>query len=172
MCVLQDFTNVHGMYLYRPKHPVKVHVWAGISKRGRTAICVFEGIMDRFVFTDILDRTLVPFIEEVYPDHHRFMQDNDPKHTSVHAKEFIAEKNINWWKTPAESPDLNPIENMWHELKEFIRCEIKPTTKQQLIEGILMFWETVSIEKCNKYIGHLKKVIPQVIELEGAATGY
>ena len=61
---------------------------------------------------------------------------------------------------------------MWHELKEFIRREIKPTTKQQLIEGILMFWETVSIEKCNKYIGHLKKVIPLVIELEGAATGY
>ena len=128
--------------------------------------------MDRFLFTDILEKTLVPFVEEVYPDHHRFMQDNDPKHTSVHASEFIAEKGINWWKTPAESPDLNPIENMWHELKEYIRREIKPTIKQQLIDGILSFWETVTVEKCSKYIGHLKKVIPRVIELEGAATGY
>ena len=157
---------------YRAKHPVKVHVWGGISKKGRTGICVFEGTMDRFLFTEILDKTLVPFIEAEYPTHHRFMQDNDPKHTSHHAQEFIAEKGINWWKTPAESPDLNPIENLWHEMKEFIRREVKPTTKQELMDGIVRFWKTVTVEKCNKYINHLNKVIPRVIELEGAATGY
>ena len=27
-------------YLYRAKHPVKVHVWAGISKKGRSGICI------------------------------------------------------------------------------------------------------------------------------------
>jgi hypothetical protein len=41
-----------------------------------------------------------------------------------------------------------------------------------LIDGIVQFWETVTVEKCNKYINHLKKVIPRVIELQGAATGY
>ena len=128
--------------------------------------------MDRFLFTEILDRTLVPFIEKEFPDSHRFMQDNDPKHTSIYARDFITENGINWWKTPAESPDLNPIENLWHELKEFSRREVKPRTKQELIDGILKFWETVSIEKCNRYINHLNKVIPKVIELEGAATGY
>ena len=30
----------------RPKHPIKLHVWAGISKKGPTAACIFEGIMD------------------------------------------------------------------------------------------------------------------------------
>ena len=67
----------------RAKHPVKVHVWAGISKRERRGICVFDGIMDRFLFCDILDKTLLPFVEKEFPDHHRLMQDNDPKHTSV-----------------------------------------------------------------------------------------
>ena len=71
-----------------------------------------------------------------------------------------------------ESPDCNPIENLWHELKEFLRREIKPKTKQELIDGIQKFWKTVTIAKCGKYIGHLKKVIPKVIELQGAATGY
>ena len=125
--------------------------------------------MDRFLFTEILDRTIVPFIEKEFPDSYRFMQDNDPKH---YARDFIIENGINWWKTPAESPDLNPIENLWHELKEFSRREVKPRTKQELIDGILKFWETVSIEECNRYINHLKKVIPKVVELEGAATGY
>ena len=140
--------------------------------KGRTGICVFEGIMDRFLFTKILDAALIPFISEKFPRSHRFMQDNDPKHTSIHASDFMTENGINWWKTPAESPDLNPIENMWHELKEYIRREVKPKTKQELIDGIVSFWETVTVEKCCKYINHLKKVIPRVIELQGAATGY
>ena len=40
-----------------------------------------------------------------------------------------------------------------------------------VVAGIIEFWSTV-VNKCMKYIGHLKKVIPKVIELNGAATGY
>jgi len=67
---------------------------------------------------------------------------------------------------------MNPIENLWHEMKEHIRREVKPHTKQELIDGIQEFWSTVNGEKCRKYIRHLQKVIPKVIELEGDATGY
>ena len=148
-------------------------MWAGISKQGRTGICVCDGIMDRYLFVEILGQTLIPFVEEQFAGkEHRFMQDNDPKHTSGHANNYLTEHNINWWKTPAESPDLNPIENLWHELKEYIRREIKPKTKEELVRGILTFWDTVTIAKCTKYINHLNKVIPKVIELEGGATGY
>ena len=101
-----------------------------------------------------------------------FLQDNDPKHTSNYAKEFITSSGINWWKTPAESPDMNPIENLWHEMKEYLRREIKPMTKDALIDGIRQFWNTINVAKCTKYIGHLKKVLPCVIELEGRAAGY
>ena len=40
------------------------------------------------------------------------------------AKQFMQDNGINWWQTPAESPDCNPIENLWHELKEFVRREV------------------------------------------------
>ena len=153
-------TTVSMLWLiYRAKHPVKVHVWAGISMRGRTGICIFDGIMDIPVYIDILQQTLVPFIQQVFPDGHRFMQvcnhctvslinanmkDNDPKYTSNLGKDFFKANHIKWWKTPPESPDLNPIENMWHELNEFIRQEVKPKTKDELVEGIKEFWGSVS----------------------------
>ena len=70
-------------------------------------------------------------------------------------------------RTAAESPDSNPIENLWNELKEYSRCIIKPR-----IEGIKKFWEIVTIAKCVKYINHLKKVLRKVVELNGAATAY
>ena len=128
--------------------------------------------MNAELYTNILETTLLPFINEVYPDGHKLMQDNDPKHVSKLAEKFFNDNGVNWWKTPPESPDMNPIENLWHELKEYIRREVKPKVKEELIQGILMFWRSVNQRKCNKYIDHLKKVVPKVIELQGAATGY
>ena len=55
-------------------------------------------------------------------------------------------------KLPPELPDLSPIENMWHELKEFLCQEIKPRTKDELVSGIQKFWGSVSGKKCRKYI--------------------
>ena len=111
-------------YKPRPKHPVKVHVWAGISWNGRTDICIFNGIMNAELYVRILGECLVPFLESVYPNGHRFMQDNDPKHTSRRARAFFEEHDINWWRTPPESPDSNPIENLWHELKVCLTATI------------------------------------------------
>lgn len=158
----------------RPKHPTKVHVWAGISKKGATGICIFEGTMDATLYCEILTRTLLPFLAEKFPtpNSHRFMQDNDPKHCSRAAQKFYGDTGINWWRTPPESPDLNPIENLWHELKEYLRRVIKPRTKEELVDGITTFWATVDVHKCTKYISHLRKVIPKVIENGGGPTGY
>ena len=100
------------------------------------------------------------------------MQDNDPKHISSKAKQFMIENGINWWRTPPESPDINPIENLWHELKEYIRREVKPKTKEELTVGIKEFWRPVTPAKCTKYIGHMHKVLPKIIDQNGEATGY
>ena len=48
----------------KPKHPVKVHIWGGISRHGATKICIFDGIMDAVLFCNILETTLVPFVRE------------------------------------------------------------------------------------------------------------
>ena len=118
----------------KPKHPIKVHVWGGISRSGATKICIFDGIMDADLFCSILETTLVPFISEKLPDHH-FKQDNDPKHTSRQAQAFFEEHEINWWRTPPESPDLNRIKNLWHWIKFYLESKVKPKNKQELVDG-------------------------------------
>ena len=56
-------TGLKPRYKPRPKHPTKVHVWAAISKKGRSVICIFEGCMDAVAYISILDQTLKPMIE-------------------------------------------------------------------------------------------------------------
>ena len=165
-------TKIYNFIFIWPKHPVRVHIWAGISKRGRIGICVSDSIMDCFLFCDNINETLLLFLVEKFQRSHRFMQDNDPKHMSNYVITFLQHQGVNWWRTPAESPDLNPIENLWHELKEFNSREVKPQTKEELVAGIIKFWDIVTIEKCKKYINHLKKVIPMVTALNGATAGY
>ena len=99
-------------------------MWAGISKKGPTPIVIFEGKMNASLYIEVLQTGLLGFLSNTFPDSHRLMQDNDPKHTSRRVSYFFQDEGINWWKTPPESPDLNPIENLWHELKEYIRREI------------------------------------------------
>ena len=57
-------------------------------------------------------------------------------------------------------------------LQEYIRWVIKPANKEELIQGIRQFWDTVDVQKCRRYIGHLKRVLPRIVELDGDATGF
>ena len=84
---------------------------------------------------------------------------------------MMADNGVNWWKTPPESPDIYPVENLWHELKEFSRREVKLKFKQELIDGILAFGNSVDREKCRRYIRHLRKELPKIIQVNGCATG-
>ena len=61
--------------------------------------------MNKELFVDILDKPLVRYLYS--HESHRFMQDNDPKHTSHHVTDFLDLSCINW--------------NIWQELKERIR---------------------------------------------------
>ena len=159
---------------YKPvaKHAVKVHVWAGISKRGATKICIFDQIMNAEVYVSIMEDFLVPFISSKFPDGHRYMQDNDPKHTSRLAQAYLKKQGINWWRTPASSADINPIERVWAEMKQYITRRVKPLNKSELVRGIATFWSRrMSKAKCIKYIDHVHKVLPKVEAKKGCITG-
>ena len=147
----------------RAKHPIKVHIWGGISTRGATRLIIFTGTMNAIKFGKILEASLVPFVRTCFPDGHRLPMDNDPKHSSMKFH------GIYWWKTPTESPDLNPFEG---SLKQFPRSSYKPTNLQELIDGIEEFWQSLTPEVCKKYIHHLHKVMRKVVEVNDNPSEY
>ena len=151
----------------RPKHPLKLHIWGGISSRGATRVIMFSGIMDAEKLKSIFRAGLLPFIQEKSPDGHKLFQDQDPKHASSAIEEFFERNNVEWWPSPPESPDLNPIENVWGSMKQYLRTAYKPKNLEELKPGIERFWITLTPDVCKRYIGHLQKVMPKIVELQG-----
>ena len=62
--------------------------------------------------------------------------------------------------------------NINFSIQEFLRREVKPTKKEELVNGILQFWTSFTPAKCQRYISHLDKVIPEIIQVQGEATGF
>ena len=115
---------------------------------------------------------LLPFIQEKFPDGHKLFQDQDPKHASSAIEEFFERHNVEWWPSPPESPDLNPIDNVWGSMKQYLRTAYKPMNLEELRAGIERFWITLTPDVCKQYIGHLQKVMPKIVELQGEPSGY
>ena len=68
----------------------------------------------------------------LFPDgNYLFQQDNDPKHTAGVVQNYIRQSGIR----PAQSPDLNPIENLWAILDLKLQSR-KPNTEAELFEQL------------------------------------
>lgn len=89
--------------------------------KGATKLVMFTENLTAVRFAKVLEPGLAPFVRAKFLSQHKFRQDNDPKHRSNYINQFLKDHNIQWYKTPAESLDLNPIEKVWGSMKNYLQ---------------------------------------------------
>lgn len=88
---------------------------------------------------------MLPSAEDMFGRDNRdwtFQQDNAPCHTARVVKTWFQQDDVIVMKWPAQSPDLNPIENLWQQIKVIV-CKQKPKTARRLKECIITAWHHV-----------------------------
>ena len=100
-----------------------------------------------------------------------FMQDNAPCHTAKSVKTFLSEEDVTVMEWPAQSPDMNPIENVWKLLNERAK-EKNPRNVEELWTNLKGEWEKISVDECKILIRSCSKRCQAVIESKGLHIKY
>jgi len=159
----------------KEKHPPKVHVWGCMASAGVGRIHVFTENMDAELYKRILKEHLMKSRDMFWPNGMwHFQQDNDPKHTSRLVSDYLSRELcikdyiITW---PPYSPDLNPIENLWADLKKRVEKR-NATNVEELKVAVELEWKQTDKNLCQKLVASMPQRLAQLLEYRGGPTGY
>jgi len=155
----------------KTKHSRKIMFWSAISTNGKAPLHAISGTVNSDKYIELLETTLLPWFSEKCSATHIFQQDNAPAHVSKKTLNFLHSSDIQVLDWPPNSPDLNPIENVWAVLKEAIekRC---PRNMQDLDRIAKEEWAKIPQQKIRDAIRSMPRRIEQVLEKEGAKCDY
>ena len=148
-----------------------VMFWGCFSSLGVGNLIVVEGIMDSYKYVDILRNNLCDSAKKIGLNEYKFQQDNDPKHTSKYTCDYTTKNNLNMIEWPSQSPDLNPIENLWAYIKKKLEGK-NFSNKTDLILYVKSLWDKTPVSVCENLVSSMDERILQVLRANGGYSDY
>lgn len=159
---------------------LSVMVWGCISAKGVGVLKIIEDNMTKEMYLGILKNELMSSARKFgFIDHengricnYKLYQDNDPKHKSYLCRTWLLYNCSKVLDTPAQSPDMNPIENLWAHLKKKV-AKRTPKNRNELVRYIKEEWEKIPQDyDIGKLIASMGRRLQAVIDAEGRHTKY
>ena len=151
----------------------KVMLWGCFSSTKTGPLIQVKGKMDKHAYKQILIHHARPTLKTQKKS--IFQQDNDPKHTAKTVKQYLAGKRwpaklLEW---PSQSPDLNPIENLWSILDKEVRMK-NPSIKnsEELVNELQLAWANLDPSILRNLVHSMPRRCKAVIEAKGYWTKY
>ncbi len=127
-------------------------IWGAMSSAGIGPLCFLKTNITAPVYQEIMEHFMLPSADQLFKDaDFIFQQDLAPAHTAKSTKSWLNDHGVGVLDWPANSPDLNTIEN--------IRCIVKskminkrPKNADELKATVKETWSSTPPQQCHKLI--------------------
>ncbi len=154
------------------KFPQSVMIWAAMSSAGVGPLCFLKSTVNAAIYQEILEHFMLPSADKLYGDaDFIFQQDLAPAHTAKSTKRWLNDHGVTVLDWPANSPDLNLIENLWGIVKRKMR-DTRPNNADDLKATVKETWASIPPQQCHKLITSMPRRIEAAIKAKGAPTKY
>ena len=139
----------------------KCHVWGAIGVGWR-----YLAILPND--SSIMSETYIKTLRKTpFPRNFIFQQDGAGAHTAKMTKSYLFESEIqhikNW---PANSPDLNPIENVWEMIQQRV-CGMNPSSTTSLIRCVKKAFKVIPRRQINKTVLSFDRRLEACVKCKG-----
>ncbi len=149
-----------------------VMVWGCFAASGPGHLAIIDGTMNSALYQKIMKENVQPSVCDLKLKLNWVMQqDNDLKNTSKTTSEWLKKNKIKVLEWPNQSPDLNPIEMLWHDLKHSIHAR-KPSSVAELKQSCKEESDKNPPQRCKRLIASYRKCLITVVAAKGGTTSY
>ena len=147
----------------------KLMVWGGFSADGTRKLATVQGTLNTERYIQLFTDNLLPL--DLTARGLTFQQDNAPPHKSRRTLQFFQTEGIQVLHWPPQSPDLNPIENLWGYLKDRLEA-IEIHSMVELSDAVYREWAAIPVEVLENLIDSMPRRVHAVITAGGRHTKY
>ena len=138
--------------------------------RGRTPLVGTVGKFDQHTYRVILENHILPFAHNIHdgPTDFVLQEDNCGPHRAESIATYLANKEITRMTWLAQSPDLNPIENIWGLMKSRLRKRsVFPSSPMHMFHVLCHIWNTLPDSYFHSLVYSMLKCARTVREQRG-----
>lgn len=145
----------------RVKNPMQgggVMIWAGLLPDGTLIISRIKEKCTQVWYKNLLKKEIFPLLKAKFKRNFVWQQDNAPCHTAKLIKTFLKNEQIQLLNWPPYSPDISPIENIFHMLKNAVYDGAQFSLKDSLwskIQEVVEVFNRERKEEMKKLHGEL-----------------
>jgi hypothetical protein len=161
----------------------KIMVWGAFTCDGVWELRKIEGKLEKKQYHSILVGRVMPGMRELIKNNPGvgwiFQQDNDPKHRAhlnqdyLKSQEAKLKKEFTVLDWPSQSPDMNPIENLWNIVKAKLNVRHpRPSSLDQLFDAIQDEWSKISKRTLKNLVESMPRRVQALLEARGGYTKY
>jgi transposase len=165
---------------------ISLMVWGCFWGKRKGPLVPITQNINKTRYVRLLRRHLFPVIHQMISfgmqlEDILFQQDNAPVHKAYSVMEWFERNSIELVEHPPYSPDLNPIEHVWVELKKRLHQQYprigdtpggKEAVKRRLAQVLPLVWETIPEEFFEKLWKSMPDRVAAVLEARGGYTKY